>query len=298
MTNRPKFSGVGVAMVTPFADNGSVDFDSLTALVRSVSEGGVDYLVVMGTTAESPTLTKDEKQQILTHVVQNNTKNLPIVYGIGGNCTAEVIREIQNTDLTGVSAILSVAPYYNKPNQTGIYAHFAAILESSPLPIILYNIPGRTGINMTPATTLSLAQAFPEKVIGVKEASGNLNQMTYIIKDRPSGFLVISGDDNISLPLIALGGDGVISVSANSFPRKFSSMIHLALEGKIQQAAAQNLVLHAATDMLFEEGSPTGVKAVLTHKKIMKNNLRLPLVAASEELKTKIIAEVTKYNLE
>lgn len=297
MENRYLFSGVGVALVTPFNQSSEVDYAALTRLVASVTQGGVDFLVVMGTTAENVTLSKDEKQSILRHVVNCNGGKLPIVYGIGGNNTAEIINTLKSSDLSGVSGILSVVPYYNKPNQEGIYAHFAAVLEASPLPVILYNVPGRTGVNMTATTTLRLAKAYPSKAVAVKEASGNLGQLAYILKGRPEGFAVLSGDDNLTLATVAMGGQGVISVSANSFSKSFCSMVHTALSGDFSTASAENLKLHAATDMLFEEGNPAGVKAALAHKGILENVLRLPLTPVSEQLNKRIIAEIEQYSL-
>lgn len=297
METKHILSGVGVALVTPFTASGTVDFMALTRLVQHVTNGGVDYLVVMGTTAENVTLTTEEKQHILTHIVKLNDGKLPIVYGIGGNNTAEIIQTMHSTDLAGVSAILSVVPYYNKPNQQGMFAHFSALAQTSPLPLILYNVPGRTGVNMTAATTLKLAAEFPEKIIGIKEASGNLGQVAYILKGRPEGFAVISGDDNLTISLIALGGQGVISVSANAFASKFCTMVHSALEGNFRTAAPLNLELHSVTDMLFEEGNPAGVKAALAYKGIMENNLRLPLTPASEQLQDRIISEIENYKL-
>lgn len=292
-----KFSGVGVALVTPFTSVGSVDFPALDNLLNHVIDNGVDFLVIMGTTAENVTLTKEEKQQVLTHIVGKNDKRLPIVYGVGGNNTADVIHAMQTTDLRGVDAILSVVPYYNKPNQEGIYAHFEAVLKAAPLPIILYNVPGRTGVNMTAATTLKLATSYPGKAIAIKEAAGNLGQLAYILKGRPEGFAVLSGDDNLTLATIAMGGDGVISVSANGFPTKFSAMVHTAQNGNFAEAAKLNLELHGVTDMLFEEGNPAGIKFVLAHKNIISNYLRLPLTPASQQLAAKIAKEVELYNL-
>lgn len=289
--------GVGVALVTPFTDGGQVDYPALTALIEHVTTGGVDYLVVLGTTGEPATMTTEEKHHVVRHCVEHNIGNLPIVVGIGGNNTAEVIRSLQTFDLSGVSAILSVTPYYNKPNQNGLYAHFSAVLEASPLPVILYNVPGRTGVNMTAETTLKLAHAFPGKAIAVKEASGNLSQAAYILRDRPDGFFVLSGEDNLAMATVAMGGDGVISVSANVFPDTFCCMIHATLAGNIHQAAPLNLTLHEVTDLLFAEGNPVGAKAALAIKGLMANNLRLPLVPASEALCQKIRYQIDKYGL-
>lgn len=289
--------GVGVALVTPFTDGGQVDYPALTSLIEHITNGGVDYMIVLGTTGEPATMTAEEKHRVVRHCVENNPGNLPIIVGIGGNNTAEVIRTIQTFDLSGVSAILSVTPYYNKPNQNGLYAHFSAILEASPLPVILYNVPGRTGVNMTAETTLKLAHAFPGKAIAVKEASGNLSQAAYILRDRPKGFFVLSGEDNLSLAMIAMGGDGVISVSANVFPDTFCCMIHAALAGNTHEAAPLNLSLHEVTDLLFAEGNPVGAKAALSIKGMIKNTLRLPLVPASDALIAKIRYQIDKYGL-
>lgn len=289
--------GVGVALVTPFTASGAVDYPALTSLVNHVTMGGVDYLVVLGTTAETPTLTPEEKYNVVRHVVAHNPGNLPIVVGIGGNNTAEVIYTMKTFDLSGVSAILSVTPYYNKPNQAGLEAHYSAILEEAPLPVILYNVPGRTGVNMTAETTLRLAHKYPGRAIAIKEASGNLAQAAYILRDRPDGFYVISGDDNLAMPLAAIGGDGVISVSVNAFPDTFCCMMHSALAGNVEQAAPLNLKLLEVTDLLFVEGNPTGVKAALSAKGILGNQLRLPLVSASEALELKIRYQIEKCGL-
>lgn len=289
--------GVGVALVTPFTDGGEVDYPALTSLVRHITAGGVDYMVVLGTTGEPATMTAEERHRVVRHCVAHNPGNLPIVVGIGGNNTAEVIRTLQTFDLSGVSAVLSVTPYYNKPNQSGLYAHFSAVLEASPLPVILYNVPGRTGVNMTAETTLRLAHAFPGKAIAVKEASGNLSQAAYILRDRPEGFFVLSGEDNLALALAAMGGDGVISVSANVFPDTFSCMVHAALAGNVSDAIPLNLNLHEVTDLLFAEGNPVGAKAALAVKGMIRNNLRLPLVPASEALTAKIRTQIDKYGL-
>lgn len=292
-----QLKGVGVALVTPFTEGGAVDFPALTALIEHVTTGGVDYLVVLGTTGEPATMTAEERHRVVRHCVAHNPGNLPIVVGIGGNNTAEVIRTMQTFDLEGVSAILSVTPYYNKPNQAGLYAHFSAILEAAPLPVILYNVPGRTGVNMTAETTLKLAHAFPGRAIAVKEASGNLSQAAYILRDRPEGFFVLSGDDNLAMALVAMGGDGVISVAANVFPDTFSCMIHATVAGNIADAAPLNLTLHEVTDLLFAEGNPVGAKGALAIKGLMGNNLRLPLVPASEGLLAKIKAQIDRYGL-
>lgn len=289
--------GVGVALVTPFTECGEVDYPALTSLINHITTGGVDYLVVLGTTGEPATMTAEERYNVVRHCVAHNPGNLPIVVGIGGNNTAEVIATMNSFDLSGVSAILSVTPYYNKPNQAGLLAHFSAVLEAAPLPVILYNVPGRTGVNMTAETTLKLAHAYPGRAIAIKEASGILSQAAYIIRDRPEGFLVLSGDDNLAMPMVAVGGDGVISVSANVFPDTFCCMIHAALAGNVQAAAPLNLTLLEVTDLLFAEGNPVGAKAALSIKGIMANALRLPLVPASEPLVAKIRCQIDKYGL-
>lgn len=289
--------GVGVALVTPFKNNGEVDYDSLKKLIDSVTIGGVDYLVVMGTTAENPTISLDEQQQILGFVLENNPKSLPVVMGVGGNSTSEVTNRLRTMDLKGVAAVLSVVPYYNKPNQDGIFAHFCEVLKASPLPVILYNVPGRTGVNMTAQTTLRLAREYPSKAVAIKEASGNLSQAAMILRDAPADFLVISGEDNLTLAMIAMGGHGVISVSANCFSEAFCQMVHAAMEGRYGEASTLNLKLHEATEMLFEQGNPVGVKAALAIKGIVANNLRLPLVPATDQLIEKIQGQIKKYNI-
>lgn len=289
--------GVGVALVTPFTDGGEVDYPALTSLIQHITAGGVDYMVVLGTTGEPATMTAEERHCVVRHCVAHNPGRLPIVVGIGGNDTAEVIRTMQTFDLDGVSAILSVTPYYNKPNQAGLYAHFSAVLAAAPRPVVLYNVPGRTGVNMTAETTLRLAHDFPGKAIAVKEASGNLSQAAYILRDRPEGFFVLSGEDNLALATVAMGGDGVISVSANVFPDTFCCMIHAALAGNLRDAAPLNLQLHEVTDLLFAEGNPVGAKAALAIKGMIGNNLRLPLVPASETLMAKIRAQIDRYGL-
>lgn len=290
------YKGVGVALITPFANDGEVDYAAVTNLINYVIENGVDYLVVFGTTGEPATLTETEKERLFSHIASVNNERLPIVLGIGGNNTAKVVSEIKNANLKGISAILSVVPYYNKPTQEGIYQHFANIAKNSPLPIILYNVPGRTGVNMTAQTTLKLANEF-KNIVAIKEASGNLGQVAYILRDRPKNFAVISGDDNLTLPLIALGGDGVISVSANVFTQKFCQMVHVAVNNNIETAQKLNLELHQATDLLFVDGNPAGAKAALEIKGIVKNNLRLPLVKVNDNTYANLKTQIEKYNL-
>ncbi len=283
------FKGSGVALVTPFKSDKSVDFDALRKLVQLQIQGGTNFLVVMGTTAESPTLSKDEKEEILQTVISENAGRLPIVYGIGGNNTLEVAKAIANVP-AGVDGILSVSPYYNKPTQEGIYQHFKAIAEASKLPIILYNVPGRTGSNMLADTTLRLAEL--PNIVAVKEASGNFEQIMDIVNRKPTGFLVLSGDDAITMPLIACGADGVISVVANALPEKFSTMVNASLRGEFELARPIHNEILNITKMFFEEGNPSGVKVALENREIMKQNLRLPLVPVSSNLANRINQEM------
>lgn len=286
MTN---FKGSGVALVTPFKSDKSVDFDALRNLVQLQIQGGTNFLVVMGTTAESPTLTKDEKEQILQVVIDENAGRLPVVYGVGGNNTMEVAKAIASVP-KGVDGILSVSPYYNKPTQEGIYQHFKFLAEASNLPIILYNVPGRTGSNMLADTTLRLAEL--PNIVAVKEASGNFEQIMDIINRKPEGFNVLSGDDAITMPLIACGADGVISVVANALPEKFSTMVNASLHGDFDLGRPIHNELLNITKMFFEEGNPGGVKVALENREIMKQNLRLPLVPVSSNLANRINQEM------
>jgi 4-hydroxy-tetrahydrodipicolinate synthase len=275
---RINLKGMGVALITPFKADKSIDFNALARLLEHQIKSGIDFLVVLGTTAETATLTHDEKRQVREFVVQRVAGRVPLVIGIGGNNTLGVIDEIRSTDLSAFSAILSVVPYYNKPSQEGIYQHYAAIAQASPLPIVLYNVPGRTGVNMTAETTLRLVGDFPEKIVAVKEASGNFSQIDDIIKRKPADFAVISGDDGITFPLITLGAVGVISVIGNAFPREFSRMVRLALEGDYANAL---LIHHKFTELfslLFVDGNPAGVKCLLHAMGYIENELRLPLV--------------------
>jgi 4-hydroxy-tetrahydrodipicolinate synthase len=278
-----KFKGLGVALVTPFLENGSVDMAGLQRLVEHNIKNGVNYLVVQGTTGESVTLTKAEKKSILEFVIEINKKRLPIVLGIGGNNTAEVIDTLTTTDLSQVDGILSVSPYYNKPSQEGIYQHFKAIAASTNKPIILYNVPGRTMSNMLPETTLRLAQEF-KNVVAIKEASGNLEQIMKIIHNKPADFLVISGDDALTLPHMAIGGDGVISVVGNAFPKQFSSMINAALNNNYDVARKHHYELIEVIQYLFADGNPGGIKHVLKELGICQDHLRLPLVRVNAQV--------------
>lgn len=268
---------MGVALVTPFKDDESIDFDALARIVEYQIKNGTDYFVVCGTTAETPTLTEQEKEDVKKFVVTINNGRLPIVYGIGGNNTKSIVEKVKDTDLTGVDAILSVTPYYNKPSQEGLYQHYAAIAKASRLPIILYNVPGRTGVNMTAETTLRLANEF-KNICAIKEASGNFNQIDDIIKNKPADFLVISGDDGITFPLITLGAVGVISVIGNAFPKEFSRMVRLALQGDYENARSIHHRFTELIELLFVEGNPAGVKSMLAVMGFIQNKLRLPLV--------------------
>jgi 4-hydroxy-tetrahydrodipicolinate synthase len=286
--------GTGVAIVTPFLKNGNVDFKSLEKIVENLIKGRVEYIVALGTTGESVTLSKEEKFAVTRHIVQVTKGRIPIVLGVGGNNTAEVVHTLDSTEYSGISAILSVCPYYNRPNQEGLYQHFKAVAEASPLPVILYNVPGRTSCNMTDETTLRLANDFDE-IIGIKEASGNLGQIMNIIKNRPKDFMVISGDDGITLPIIAAGGDGVISVVANAFPKDFSEMTRKCLAGNFDEARKLHYKLTTITNLMFADGSPSGVKAALEIMGLCQAYVRLPLVNVNKKVYSELAAEIKKY---
>lgn len=282
-----KFSGTGVALVTPFDERGQIDFDALgKVLVHTAT--GVDYYVVLGTTGESVTTSPEEKAAILKFVKEHNPRSLPIVYGIGGNNTAHVLEEIRHTDLMGVDAILSVSPYYNKPSQEGIVRHFTGIAEESPVPVILYNVPGRTSSNLTASTTLKLASH--ENIAGIKEASGMIDQCLLIARDKPTDFDLISGDDMLTLPILSIGGSGVISVLANAYPLVFNRMIAAFRGGNHEAAAREAQQLVGINSLMYEEGSPVGVKALLRELGVCGNHVRLPMVEASPGLRERIIA--------
>jgi 4-hydroxy-tetrahydrodipicolinate synthase len=281
------FRGTGVAIVTPFSQDGSIDFPALGKLVDHLTAGKVEYLVVMGTTGENVTISKKEKQAIFSFVAKHNDGRLPLVAGIGGNNTLEVLEALTETELSGYSAVLSVSPYYNKPNQQGIFEHYKLVGAASPLPVIMYNVPGRTGMNVTAETTLRIAESCPN-IIATKEASGNFDQINKIIKYKPAGFEVISGDDGITLPMVALGAIGVISVVANAYPKEFSEMVRLSLDNKYEEARKLHYQLTDITLSLFEEGSPSGVKAFLSEMGICGNNFRLPVYKVSDSLLEKI----------
>ncbi|MEO9531803.1 MAG: 4-hydroxy-tetrahydrodipicolinate synthase [Crocinitomicaceae bacterium] len=283
-----KFKGLGVAMVTPFNANGEIDFPALEKLTNFLIDGGVDYLVVQGTTGESPVLDKNEKQAVLDTVCKVNNNRTPVVFGIGGNNTKSVINDLNTFNLTEVDGILSASPYYNKPTQDGIYAHYAAIAEATDLPIILYNVPGRTASNISVETTLKLANSY-DNIIAIKEASGSMEQIMEIILNKPDDFLVISGDDAITLPILAAGGDGVISVVGNAFPHAFKDMVKNGLEGNFETARRSHYAVLPIISHLFAEGNPAGIKESLADISIMEPHLRLPLVNVSQERKAKIL---------
>lgn len=268
---------MGVALITPFKEDGSVDYNSLLRLVEYQVQNGIDFLCVLGTTAETPTLTTEEKRKIKSLVIERVNGRVPILLGVGSNCTQTVIDTIKNDDMTGVDALLIAVPYYNKPSQEGIYQHYKAIAQSTKLPIVLYNVPGRTGVNMTAATTLRLAHDF-DNIVAIKEASGDISQMDEIIKKKPENFDVISGDDGITFPLITLGAVGVISVIGNAFPREFSRMTRLALAGDYSSALTIHHQFTELFKLLFVDGNPAGVKAMLSMMGMIENKLRLPLV--------------------
>lgn len=282
-----KFRGLGVAMVTPFDQDKEIDYDATERLIEHLIVGGTDFLVVLGTTGESATLTDKEKRSLIKFVIKKNDGRLPIMLGIGGNDTDHIIELIDDYDFDGIDAILSVTPYYNKPTQKGLELHFKAIAAQSSLPIVLYNVPGRTGVNMTAETTLKLAHEVPN-IIGIKEASGNLNQMSYILRDRPENFLVLSGDDGLALPQMSMGADGVISVVGNALPKRFSEMIKLAQQHNFAEASKIHLELIEIIDSLFVEGNPGGIKAALSVLGLIENNLRLPLAPISESANYKL----------
>lgn len=288
-----RLTGTGIALITPFNEDGSIDFPALEKLVDDAVKGGVEYLVCLGTTAETPTLTKDEKKQIVSAIKSANAGRLPLVLGIGGNNTEEVKQEFKHTDLSDFIAVLSVSPAYNRPNQEGIYRHYKDLAENTEAKIILYNVPGRTGSNMNPETTLRLANDF-KNIIAIKEASPNFLQSTEILKDKPEDFMVISGDDEFGLPMTLAGGKGVISVIAQGLPEQYTEMIRLALGRKVEEAYKLHYRLMEITRAIYIEGNPCGIKSLLAHKGICKPFTRLPLVAASSDLSGKIKALLDK----
>lgn len=277
MARHMNLTGMGVALITPFKQDKSVDFPALARLLEYIIQNKADYIVVLGTTAETATLTENEKKAVKEFVIERVNRRVPLVLGVGGNNTKALTDYLKENDLSAFNAILSVVPYYNKPSQEGIYQHYKAIAEASPIPVILYNVPGRTGVNMTAETTLRLARDF-ENIIGIKEASGNITQMDDIIKNKPADFMVISGDDGITFPLITLGAVGVISVIGNAFPKEFSRMVRLALHGQYDQALQIHHKFTELFSLLFVDGNPAGVKCLLNAKGMIENELRLPLV--------------------
>ncbi|MEI6577376.1 MAG: 4-hydroxy-tetrahydrodipicolinate synthase [Bacteroidota bacterium] len=288
---KTNLEGTGLALVTPFNAQGKIDFTALGHIVENVIGNGIEYLVVLGTTGESVTLSKEEKAEVLQFVIEANGSQAGIVLGVGGNNTTEVISSLHQYDLKGVDAILSVSPYYNKPTQEGIFQHFLSIIEASPLPLILYNVPGRTVVGMTAETTLRIARA-SDKVIATKEASGNFGEITKILRDKPKAFSVISGDDSLLLPMMAIGGAGVISVAANAVPGAIASLTHLALNGEFKQAAELHLRLQTMFDALFIDGNPAGVKAALHSTGTIDNILRLPLIPVNESTYKILVREM------
>ncbi len=285
--------GTGVALVTPFKKDFSVDVEALIRIVEYQIQGGIDYLVVLGTTAENATLTQEEKELVITTIVTANNGRLPLVLGVGGNNTQKIVEELQTRDFKNFSAILSVSPYYNKPTQEGIYQHFKAVAQASPVPVLLYNVPGRTASNMLPSTVIRLAKDF-KNIIGIKEAAGDIVQAMKLIQEKPEGFLVISGDDMITLPMILAGGSGVISVIGEGFPKQFSKMVRLGLERKTDEAYALHYMLADAIDMIFEQGNPAGIKEVFKILQLSENTVRLPLVGVNEDLAKRIAQFVKK----
>lgn len=285
--------GTGVALVTPFKKDFSVDVEALKRIVNYQIDNGINYLVVLGTTGEPATLKKEEKELVIETVIETNNGRLPLVLGVGGNNTAEVVEELKTRDFTGFSAILSVSPYYNKPTQEGIYQHFKAIAEASPLPVILYNVPGRTGSNVLPSTIIRLANDF-KNVVAVKEAAGDIVQAMKLIQLKPKDFLVISGDDMVTLPMVLAGGAGVISVIAEGFPKQFSEMVRLGLERKVDEAYEIHYQIADSIDMIFEQGNPGGVKEIFKSLGLSENTVRLPLVNVNEDLANRLKDFVAK----
>lgn len=295
MNLQQSLKGLGVALITPFLPDKSIDFEALKRLVNNQIESGTDFLVVLGTTAETPTLSLTEREQVRRFIVEVNAGRLPLVAGCGGNSTAAVIEELGATDFSGFSAILSVAPYYNKPSQEGLYQHFKAVAETSPLPVILYNVPGRTGVNMKPDTTLRLAHDCPN-IIGIKEASGITGQAGTILRGKSDDFMLWSGDDILTLPWVALGADGIISVAGNAFPTEMSALVSNALDGDVKKAAAIHHSLAEFMGLLFADGNPAGIKCALAVLGRCADVLRLPLTPVSEPTRLKMTEAINKLN--
>lgn len=288
-------TGTGVALITPFKKDFSVDTEALKKIVNFQIDNGIDYMVVMGTTAEAATLNKEEKDLVIATVIEANAARLPLVLGVGSNNTQDIISELQSRDLSAFAAVLSVSPYYNKPTQEGIYQHFKAVAQASPLPVILYNVPGRTASNMLPATVIRLARDF-KNIVAIKEAAGDIVQSMKLIQQSPEGFLVISGDDMITLPMVLAGGAGVISVIGEGFPKQFSDMVRLGLAKKTDEAYKLHYQLTDAIDMIFEQGNPAGIKSVFKSLGLCENVVRLPLVPVTDDLAARIDDFVKKMN--
>ena len=287
--------GTGVALATPFRKDFSIDTEALIRIVNFSIDGGVEYLVAMGTTAENATMSQDEKEFVIQTIVDTNNGRLPLVLGVGGNNTMEVVEELKNRDLSPFEAILSISPYYNKPTQEGIYQHFKAVSEASSIPVILYNVPSRTGSNMLPSTVMRLANDF-KNIIAIKEAAGDMVQAMQLLKNKPKDFLVLSGDDMIALPMVLAGGSGVISVIGQGFPKEFSEMIRLGLNRKVDDAFKTHYLLSDSIDMIFEQGNPAGIKQVFHSLGIAENTVRLPLVKVDDSLASRIDQFVNKMN--
>ena len=289
----PLFTGTGVALITPFRkQQETVDFTKLESLIEYIVTSGVDYIVALGTTSEAATMTQNERSAVQEFIVETVSGRLPIILGLGGNNTLSLTDTLNRTNFDGISGLLSVTPYYNKPNQRGLIAHYRTVAEASPVPVIIYNVPGRTGVNLTAETTLTLANECPN-IVGIKEASGNLSQIMEILRNRPAGFRVISGDDSLTYPMLAMGADGVISVMANALPKEMSDMVHFALKGDYKKALPLHFRMLPLMNAIFDEGNPTGIKALLEAQGFITNVLRLPLVKASKQLSNKL---ATLYN--
>ena len=292
----PIFTGTGVALITPFRrQQETVDFTKLEALIEHIITSGVDYIVALGTTSEAATMTDSERSAVQEFIVETVSGRLPIMLGLGGNNTLHLTDTLARTNFEGISGILSVTPYYNKPNQRGLLAHYRAVAEASPVPVIMYNVPGRTGVNMTAETTLTLATECPN-IIGIKEASGNMSQVMELLRCRPVGFRVISGDDALTYPMLALGADGVISVIANALPKTMSDMVHYALKGDLKKALPLHYRMLPLMNAIFEEGNPTGIKALLEAQNMITNVLRQPLVKATKPLANKLANLLNDFN--
>lgn len=287
------FKGTGIALITPFNEDKSVDFVALERIVNHVIDGGADFLVALGTTSEAPTLTAEEKKQVVSTILKTNAKRLPVLLGLGGNNTSGVIEQIKNQDFMDIDGILSVVPYYNKPNQRGMKAHFEAIADASPVPVILYNVPGRVGVNLQAATCVELAKH--PNIVAVKEASGNLQQIMEILRDKPADFDVISGDDAITQPMMALGAQGVISVAANAYIKPFARMMRAMKEGQLDVALKLHYSMLRMNQLIFADGNPAGIKCLMSHIGLCKNVLRLPLVPANEKVEADIIEEWKQF---